>query len=195
MGAMEIASDCLILACGQSADDTYALLRERGVHLEPKPFAVGLRVEHPQDLINTIQYGRWANHPKLPPAEYFMTARVKNDSRSVYTFCMCPGGRIIGSSTRVGGVITNGMSDSRRDGYFANSAVVVNIRTDDFAVKSPSVLSGLAFRRQWEARAFLLGGAHYGAPAERLRHFLEDRTSPEVGPNVFYAGRSSGALA
>ena len=190
----EISADCLILACGQSGDDTYELLQRRGVTLESKPFAMGLRVEHPQALINAIQYGRWAGHPHLPPAEYFLTARVGKDNRSVYTFCMCPGGQVIGSSARGGDVVTNGMSSSLRDGTYANSAVVVNCRTEDFQGKIASPLSGLAFRRCWEARAFVMGGGDYRAPAEGLLSFLGDKTSPDVGQTTFLPGVRAAAL-
>ena len=95
----EIKTDHLILASGQSADDTYRRLYELGVHLEPKPFAIGFRVEHPQELIDAIQYGKWRGHPDLPPADYILTARLPHMKRSVYTFCMCPGGSVIGCSS------------------------------------------------------------------------------------------------
>lgn len=193
-GVEEISTDCLILACGQSADDTYALLQNRGVPLEPKPFAMGLRVEHPQALIDQIQYGSWAGHPHLPPAEYFLTARAEKGERSVYTFCMCPGGQVIGSSAQGGDVITNGMSRSLRDGAFANSAVVVNCRPEDFYDKTASPLSGLTFRRYWEARAFMVGGGDYSAPAESLLSFLRNKTSPDVGVTTFLPGVRAVAL-
>ena len=182
-GHEEICTDHLILAIGQSADDTYQKLHERGVRLEPKPFAMGLRVEHPQELINEIQYGKWHRHPELPPADYFLTARIEDMSRSVYSFCMCPGGQIIGCSASTGGVVTNGMSGSLRDGLYANSAVVVNVRVDDFGGDSP--LAGLIFRRQWEERAFVCGGGNYHAPAQRLVDFLKDTISGMVGPTSF----------
>jgi len=187
-GREEIATDCLILAGGQSADDTYTLLHDRGVALEPKPFAMGLRVEHPQALINAIQYGTWANHPQLPPAEYFLTASAEKEGRSVYTFCMCPGGQVIGSSARTGGLVTNGMSRSLRNGLYANSAVVVNVRTDDFLDAAASPLSGLAFRRHWEERAFSLGGGDYRAPAEGVIDYMKGKTSPGVGETTFMPG-------
>ncbi len=171
-GHEEVRTERLILAIGQSADDTYQKLYERGVRLEPKPFAMGLRVEHPQELINEIQYGKWHRHPELPPADYFLTAAIEDMNRSVYSFCMCPGGQIIGCSASAGGVVTNGMSASRRDGPYANSAVVVNVRVDDFGDETP--LAGLAFRRQWEERAFACGGGNYHAPAQRLTDFLKD---------------------
>ena len=129
----EIKTNHVILAIGQSADDTYWKLFERGIQMEAKPFAMGLRVEHPQELINSIQYGKWHNHPQLPPAEYFVTASIPDLNRSVYTFCMCPGGSVIGCGAFAGFVITNGMSNAKRSGEFANSAIVVNVRVDDFA--------------------------------------------------------------
>ena len=182
----EIRTDHLILAIGQSADDTYLILQDRGVRLERKPFAMGLRVEHPQPLINEIQYGKWHRHPELPPADYFLTAKIEEMQRSVYSFCMCPGGRIIGCTVAAGGVVTNGMSSSRRDGGYANSAVVVNICADDFGEGGP--LMGLAFRRHWEAQAFVHGGGDYHAPAQRLVDFLKDRDSGVIGLTSFRPG-------
>ena len=187
-GEEEIEADCLVMAIGQSADDSYGLLHERGVCLEAKPFAAGLRVEHPQALINAIQYGKWASDPRLPPAEYFLTAAANESGRSVYTFCMCPGGRVIGSSSAAGGIVTNGMSNALRNGSFANSAVVVSVQPEDFLDATGSPLSGLAFRRRWEEAAFHLGGGDYRAPAERLLDFLSDKTSPDVGKTTFLPG-------
>lgn len=172
----EIKTSRVILAIGQSADDTYWRLFERGVKLEAKPFAIGLRVEHPQALINEIQYGKWCNHPRLSPAEYFVTAALPDLNRSVYTFCMCPGGEVIGCGNYPGIVITNGMSNSKRNGEFGNSAVVVNVRTDDFAGNGQP-LSGLDFRRRWEQKAFILGGSNYSAPAQKLVDFLRNKQS------------------
>jgi len=173
--AEEIKTRHLILAPGQSADDTYRMLRESGVILEPKPFAMGLRVEHPQDLMNRIQYGPWCSHPLLPPAEYALTAQVPVMDRGVYTFCMCPGGKVIGSSADEGRIVTNGMSDALRDGPFANSAVVVTIRTEDFSTETGDPLAGLSFRRRWEETAFVRGGRNYHAPAQGLQDFIADR--------------------
>ena len=182
----EIRTDHLVLAIGQSAADTYWKLAERGVALAPKPFAIGLRVEHPQELINRIQYGRWAGHPDLPPADYFLTAKVKALNRSCYSFCMCPGGQVIGCSAEAGGVITNGMSRLRRESPWANSAVVVNVRTEDLGGEGP--LAGLAFRRHWEEIAFLAGGSDYCAPAERLTDFLSGKNHSPIGRCSFLPG-------
>ncbi len=183
----EIEADFVILAIGQSADDTYAMLSRRGVKMTPKPFAVGVRVEHPQAHINAMQYGRWAGHPKLPPAEYFVTASGGSPDRSVYTFCMCPGGQVIGCSASPGAIITNGMSDLGRDGAFANSAVVVNVGVNDFAPDGHP-LDGLAFRRHWEEKAFVAAGGNYFAPAQRLVDFVKRKASGRIGQTSFLPG-------
>ena len=186
-GKEEIKTNHIILAIGQSADDTYYKLLDRGIKMEAKPFAMGLRVEHPQELINSIQYGKWCNHPMLPPAEYFVKASLPDSNRSVYTFCMCPGGSVIGCSASEGFLITNGMSDSKRSGEFANSAVVVNVKTDDFA-NDNKTLSGLSFRQIWEERAFLAGGSDYKAPAQKTTDFLRGKTTGIVGRISFQPG-------
>ncbi len=189
----EIKTDQLVLAIGQSADDTYRKLQEIGVRMEAKPFAMGLRAEHPQELINSIQYGKWSRHPHLPPAEYFVTAAIPALNRSVYTFCMCPGGEVIGCSAFPGYVLTNGMSKSSRNGKLANSAVVVNVRVDDFACREES-LAGLEFRGEWEKKAFLAGGGNYSAPAQRLTDFLEKKAADHAGPTSFRPGTKPAAL-
>jgi uncharacterized FAD-dependent dehydrogenase len=171
----EIKTHHLILAPGQSADDTYTMLSRSGVVLEPKPFAIGLRVEHPQEWMNRIQYGPWWTDPQLPPADYVLTAQVSSLDRGVYSFCMCPGGRVIGCSVDEGGIITNGMSYARRDAPYANSAVVVTVRTEDFVTSGGNPLAGLVFRRHWEEKAFALGGGGYHAPAQGLDDFIADR--------------------
>jgi hypothetical protein len=154
--------------------------------LTSKPFAVGVRVEHPQRVINRIQYGRWAGHPDLPPSDYFLTAKIAGLNRSVYSFCMCPGGSVIGCSAAAGGVITNGMSSRRRDSPYANSAVVVNVATGDLGGEGP--LAGLAFRRHWERMAFLAGGSDYNAPAQRLTDFMSGRDPLPIGKCSFLPG-------
>ena len=189
----EIKTNHVVLAIGQSADDTYAKLFERGVQMEAKPFAMGLRVEHPQELINSIQYGKWHNHPQLPPAEYFMTASIPDLNRSVYTFCMCPGGSVIGCGAFAGFVITNGMSNAKRSGEFANSAIVVNVRVDDFASHGQP-LGGLNFRKLWERKAFLSGGSNYQAPAQKMIDFLQGKPAGIVGRTSFLPGVKPAAL-
>jgi uncharacterized FAD-dependent dehydrogenase len=189
----EIETDHVILAIGQSADDTYAKLLERGVQMEAKPYAMGLRVEHPQELINSIQYGKWHRHRQLPPAEYFVKASIPDLGRSVYTFCMCPGGSVIGCGAFAGFVITNGMSNARRSGEFANSAIVVNVNVDDFnSDKHP--LCGLNYRKIWEGKAYLAGGSNYRAPAQKMTDFLQGKISGILGRTSFLPGINPAAL-
>jgi len=189
----EISTNHLILAIGQSADDTYEKLYQRGVQMESKPFAMGVRVEHPQALINSIQYGQWHNHPQLPPAEYFIKASLPDLNRSVYTFCMCPGGSVIGCSAFPGSLVTNGMSHYKRSGEFDNSAIVVNVRIDDF-VSGENPLDGLNFRQIWERKAFIAGGSDYKAPAQRVTDFLSGKTDRVLGRTSFLPGVQSAAL-
>ena len=189
----EIQTNHVILAIGQSADDTYAKLYERGVKLEAKPFAMGLRVEHPQELINSIQYGKWHRHPQLPPAEYFIKASLGALNRSVYTFCMCPGGSVIGCSAWPGSLATNGMSHYQRSGEFANSAIVVNVRVDDFT-SGENPLDGLHFRGKWERKAFIAGGGNYFAPAQKTTDFLVGKTGTIVRHTSYLPGVDSTAL-
>lgn len=174
--AEELQVDQLILAPGHSARDTYAMLQQRGVALEAKPFAVGVRVEHPQALINRIQYGM-AEHPQLPAADYAVTYNDPESGRGAYSFCMCPGGVVIGGASEAGGVVTNGMSLHARNAPAANSALVVSVRPEDFPDRSP--LAGIAFQRDLEQRAFAAGGGKYRAPAQNLLAFLGQRGAPE----------------
>ncbi len=192
-GKEEIKTNNVILAIGQSADDTYTKLYERGVKMEAKPFAMGLRIEHPQELINSIQYGRWHRHPQLPPAEYFVKASLRDLNRSVYTFCMCPGGTIIGCSALPCSSVTNGMSNYQRSGEFANSAIVVNVRADDFA-SGENPLAGLSYRQIWEEKAFIAGGSNYFAPAQKTTDFLSGKTSRIVRHTSFLPGVNPAAL-
>lgn len=176
-GLEELGCDRLILAVGHSARDTYELLAERGVPLERKPFAMGLRVEHPQELIDRIQYGG-ARHPTLPVADYAITYNNAATGRSAYSFCMCPGGIVIGGASEEGGVVTNGMSGQQRNSPFANSALVVNVTTSDFGGDDP--LAGVRFQRHWERQAFLAGGGGYHAPAQNLLAFLKQSGTTPV---------------
>jgi len=183
----ELPMDHLILAIGQNAEDTYRKLFLKGVKMAMKPFAIGLRAEHPQELINEIQYGKWQGHPQLPPAEYFVTAYLPEINRSVYSFCMCPGGTVIGCSTKNGFLCVNGMSNSNRLGRFANAAIVVNVRTEDFDNGS-GPLCGLEFRAMWERKAFLFGGGEFRAPAQRITDYLRGTTCNQVGATSFLPG-------
>ena len=191
-GEERIGASHIVLAAGQAAEDMYRMLLDHGAALAPKPFAMGVRIEHPQEWLNKMQYGKWSEHPALPPAEYVVTARAADSGRSIYSFCMCPGGQVIGSSSEEGTIVTNGMSLSSRDGHYANSAIVVNVRTEDFAGASP--LAGLDFRRRWEQKAYRLGAAEYRAPAQRLTDFLQGR-SGEVSSTSFLPGVTPAELS
>ncbi|MDL2218184.1 hypothetical protein LJC27_05945 [Christensenellaceae bacterium OttesenSCG-928-M15] len=162
----------LILAVGQAARDTYRLLLSHGVALQPKPFAVGLRIEHPQGLIDRAQFGELAGHPRLGAAEYRLSA--KSGGRGVYTFCMCPGGSVVASSSGQNEVVVNGMSVHARNGENANSAVVVQVGPDDFGHEP---LSGVRFQETLEKQAFQAGSGAYMAPAQRLEDFMSGKKS------------------
>jgi uncharacterized protein len=167
--AEELVCDRLILATGHSARDTYEMLEEHQVAMERKPFAIGLRVEHPQGLIDCIQYGG-PRHKNLPTADYALAWNNNSTGRSAYSFCMCPGGIVIAGASEAGGVVTNGMSGQMRNSPFANSALVVNVRPDDFGGDGP--LAGVHFQRYWEQRAFLAGSGGFRAPAQNLMDFM-----------------------
>lgn len=185
-GKQEVRTGHIILAPGQGSAETYKMLHEYGIELAPKAFAIGVRVEHPQELINRIQYGKWWKEPELPPAEYSLAVKVPDTDRSAYTFCMCPGGEVVCCSSAEGEMVTNGMSPYKRNGPFANSAVVVNIGPGDFSGASP--LSGLNFRSYWEQKAFALGGNNFFAPAQKLMDFLADEDSIQIGRCTYRPG-------
>lgn len=166
--ADELPCDHLILATGHSARDTFELLEKRAVPLQRKPFAMGLRVEHPQELIDRIQYGRV--NACLPVADYALAWNNTVTGRSAYSFCMCPGGVVVAGASETGGVVTNGMSGQQRNTPYANSALVVNVRDDDF--KGAGALGGVRLQRTWERQAFAAGGGGYLAPAQNLLDFL-----------------------
>ncbi len=169
---IEEKCDALLLAPGHSARDTYVMLDAAGVTMEQKPFAVGFRVEHPQELINMIQYGM-AVDPRLPAADYALAFNDDKTGRSAYSFCMCPGGVVIAGSSEAGGVVTNGMSDLQRGSGLANSALVATVKTTDFKNSSP--LAGIDFQRNLEKLAYKAGGGDYKAPAQGLMAFLKQR--------------------
>ena len=145
------------------------MLQRRNILMERKPFAMGLRVEHSQELIDRIQYGD-RRPTNLPPADYALTWNSAVSGRSAYSFCMCPGGVVIAGASEVGGSVTNGMSGQLRNSPFANSALVVNVKIDDFGAADP--LAGVRFQRHWEHQAFLAGGSGYHAPAQNLLDFI-----------------------
>ena len=151
-----------ILAIGHSSRDTFERLSSLAVPMQPKAFSVGARIEHPAELINRSQYGRFAGHPALGAADYKLNRHLEN-GRGVYTFCMCPGGTVTGAASEPGGVVTNGMSSWARDGRNSNAAVLVGVTPDDFQEEGP--LAGVAFQRKLEQAAFRLAGGNYNAPA------------------------------
>jgi len=169
--------DALILAPGHSARDTYAMLHSLGAAMEQKAFAVGFRVEHPQEVINRIQYGI-PSDPRLPAADYSLAWNDPETGRSAYSFCMCPGGIVIGGSSEAGGVVTNGMSDLKRASGLANSALVATVRTADFETVSP--LAGVEFQRTLESLAFAAGGGGYRAPAQALITFMGSKGNQKL---------------
>ena len=171
--AQSIPASCVVLACGHSARDTFQMLRDAGVRMERKPFAVGVRIEHPQALVNEAQYGAAAQHPALGAADYKLAVHTR-EGRGVYTFCMCPGGEVVAAASEEGGVCVNGMSRFARDGENANSALLVGIEPEDFP--GDDVLAGVEFQRKLERAAFRLGGAKgaaaYTAPSQTVGDFL-----------------------
>jgi uncharacterized FAD-dependent dehydrogenase len=171
-------SEHIILAIGHSARDTFATLHEDGIDMSAKPFAVGVRVEHPQEIINKAQFKEFWNHPRLGAAEYRLTYKAEN-GRGVYTFCMCPGGLVVAATSEPGMVVTNGMSLHARNEVNANSGVLVQVFPEDFDSDSP--LAGVEFQRELEAKAFELGGKNYQAPAELVGDFLNDTPGTELG--------------
>jgi uncharacterized FAD-dependent dehydrogenase len=182
----EVPCDAAIFALGHSARDTVERLLARGVAMSAKAFAMGVRIEHPQDDVDRIQYGRVASSCGVMPADYKMTAQTSG-GRGVYTFCMCPGGEVIACSSEAGGVVTNGMSRYKRASGFANAGLVVQTHPGDFAGEEGSeVLRGVAFQRRVERAAFAAGGGTYAAPAIRVTDFLAGR-APRALPRGTYA--------
>ncbi len=169
-GEQRLETSALFLAIGHSARDTYRMLLERGVMMEPKAFAIGVRIEHPQEFIDRAQFGADFDNPKLPHADYFLT--YKDEGRGAYTFCMCPGGSVLAASTEPG-VVTNGMSCFARDSGVANSAMLATVGLNDFDGRD--ALSGVRFQREWEQRAFEFGGRNFRAPVQTVGDFLSGR--------------------
>ncbi len=176
----EITLDCraAIFAIGHSARDTVRMLYARGVPMTAKPFAVGVRIEHPRTMIDKSQYGAFAGHPALGAADYKLSCHLP-DGRGVYTFCMCPGGEVIAAASEAGGVAVNGMSEYARDAVNSNAAVLVGVSPDDFGSEHP--LAGIDFQRKMEQAAYMLGGENYRAPVQLVGDFLADKASRAVG--------------
>ncbi len=174
----EFAADAVVLAVGHSARDTFEMLLNRGVTMLQKPFSVGVRIEHPQSLINRAQYGSERPPKGLGAADYKLAVHLKN-GRSVYTFCMCPGGEVVAAASEAGRLVTNGMSEFARDKANANSAFLVGVTPEDFGSNHP--LAGVEFQRRIEEAAFRAGGGGYKAPVQRVGDLLEKRESRSLG--------------
>jgi uncharacterized FAD-dependent dehydrogenase len=186
-----LASDRLVLAPGNSARELFELFRRRGWPLEAKAFAVGFRAEHPQPLIDRIQYGTAQRHPKLPPADYRLAdnPRVGGAPRGVFSFCMCPGGVVVPTPTEPEMQCTNGMSNSHRSSPLANAGIVVAVSPADFAAEGfEGPLAGLAWQRKWERAAYALGGGGYRAPAQRLSAYLAGKPGGAPGRTSYRPG-------
>jgi uncharacterized FAD-dependent dehydrogenase len=168
-----IACSCAVLAIGHSARDTFQMLLDQNVSMEPKPFSMGVRIEHHQKMINMSQYG--SDNPVLPPADYKLVCHL--DDRTVYTFCMCPGGYVVAAASEEGGVVTNGMSNADREGTNANAALLVTVNPEDFPYEGP--LGGMLWQREVEKAAYHVGGYH--APAQLVGDFLAGKASCKAG--------------
>lgn len=179
-GGERLQTRHVVLAVGHSARDTFYQLHKRGVYVEAKPFSIGLRVEHPQSLIDKARFGKFAGHPDLGAADYKLVHHCRN-GRSVYSFCMCPGGTVVAAASEPGRVVTNGMSQFSRNERNANAALVVGITPDDYP---GDPLAGIEFQRRWEEAAFKAGGETYTAPAQKVGDFVAGRPSTELGSMV-----------
>lgn len=186
-GDKELSCSHLLLATGHSARDIYHLLHNKGVSLESKPMAIGIRLEAPQKQINLSQYGKFAEHPRLKAASFRVTRRPENNARACYSFCMCPGGLVISCASEDGALTTNGMSYSGRDSIWGNAGFIVPVEPDDFAAFSTDntapQLAGLNFQQKIEQAAFKAGGGDFVVPALMLKDFLSGRVSTELPAN------------
>jgi len=176
-----LASDHVVLAIGHSSRDTFDMLQDRGVHIEAKPFSLGLRIEHPQSLIDVARFGPNAGNPILGAADYKLVHHAAN-GRDVYSFCMCPGGTVVAATSEEGRVVTNGMSQYSRADRNANAGIVVGISPERDYPDGP--LAGVAFQRKWESAAFVAGGGTYAAPAQCVGDFVAGRPSTSLGSVV-----------
>ncbi|MCW4461401.1 NAD(P)/FAD-dependent oxidoreductase [Sphingomonas sp. BT-65] len=173
-----LEADHVVLAVGHSARPTFEMLHRRGVHLDAKPFSIGVRIEHPQSWVDQARYGKCAGHPDLGAAAYSLAHHASNE-RTVYSFCMCPGGRVVAATSEEGRVVTNGMSQYSRAEFNANSGLVVGI--DPARDYPDGPLAGIALQRHWESLAFEAGGGNYHAPGQRVGDFLAARPSTALG--------------
>jgi uncharacterized protein len=178
-GSETIESNVIIAALGHSARDTYEMLFGKGVSIAPKPFSIGVRIEHLQSMIDEAQYGSFAGHPRLGAADYLLTTRSRATGRAAYSFCMCPGGQVVAAASEQGMLVTNGMSEYKRDKENANSALVVSVTPEDFGSSHP--LSGMEYQRTWEGKAYELGGRSFHAPVQLVGDFLQGKASQVLG--------------
>lgn len=179
-GGEAIAADHVVMALGHSSRDTFEMLQRRGVFFEAKPLSIGVRIEHPQSIIDTAQFGACAGNKILGAAEYRLSHQAKN-GRTVYSFCMCPGGTVVAAASEEGRLVTNGMSQYSRKERNANSGLVVSLTPQDFPGDyRADPLAGIAFQRHWESRAFVAGGASWRAPAQLVGDFLNNHPSTEL---------------
>ena len=181
----ELRADHVVMALGHSSRDTFAMLHERGVYMEAKPFSVGFRIEHPQSLIDAARFGPSAGHPILGAADYKLVHHARN-GRSVYSFCMCPGGTVVAATSEPNRVVTNGMSQYSRNERNANAGIVVGVTPQDYQLDKNASgpvnpLDGMAFQRVWESRAFELGGGTYEAPGQLVGDFIKGQRSSVLG--------------
>lgn len=186
--ATEFLADAVILATGHSARDIFELLHRKQIHIEAKPYAVGVRLEHPQPLIDKIQYGSLTRDPNLPPSSYKLVCQV--EQRGVFSFCMCPGGWIVPASTAPGELVVNGMSLSKRDNEYANSGIVVAVEMEDLQLFSKhGVFAGLEFQKAFEQAAFIAGGGlTQRAPAQRMIDFVKGSLSSDLAGTSYIPG-------
>jgi len=176
-----IETDHLVMALGHSARDTFEMLHRRGVFFEAKPFSIGVRIEHPQSIIDCARFGPSAGHPTLGAADYKLAHHASN-GRSVYSFCMCPGGTVVAAASEDGRLVTNGMSQYSRHERNANAGIVVGVTPEDFPADArANPLAGIAFQRHWEEKAFVAGGASWFAPCQLVGDFLKDQPSTALG--------------
>ena len=183
-GQTEYRSSIIYLAIGHSARDTFEMMHKKGITVEQKPISVGVRIEHPAEIINLIRYGRkYKDFPGIGAADYSFTYSNRKTGRGIYTFCMCPGGEVINASSEKGMLVVNGMSYSKRSSVFSNSAIVVTCRTDDY--KSTHPLAGIEFQRDIEKKAYLAGGGTWKVPAQNLLDFLSGRISGALNSHSY----------
>lgn len=189
-GEQEYLSSSIYIALGHSARDTFAMLHDKGVAIEPRPISVGLRIEHPAETINLMRYGdKYKDFPGLGAATYSLNYTNRKSKRGVYTFCMCPGGEVLNASSEPGMMVVNGMSYSRRESPFSNAALVVTCQADDY--KSTSPLAGIEFQKDIERKAFKAGGGRWEVPAQNLMDFIGGKSSVVLHENSYKLGAVS----